>query len=1349
MGHLRYYHSRLAPTISNSWTRPAGTFNAGLLDSSSSTPGWPALHPAGVSRSLYRARFSSKGTCRFLPLTNADQRADINHATIPYTANNGWPTPRSQPSPGRREYAMQPPPLTTSFNNHQFQGQGLGVGLGTGYLSTPISTTSLSSPFTQSPAVNSAGAALGSSPMASRAYNAPYNPQDWGPVHHGPVSANQSPYSQSGNMVRIVPQHRYANPEMASPPPPYSPPSQQQQHPDHPTHTTPTLHSTSPDAGSPYMGSRQQSIPRTRPLSVVSLPPPPPLPQAAPSSRSSSHNRAEVYHDQSYNAGSRPYIMVSEDNLHHAQPQPNPYGYQNTALQRDDSGRAPNSRRAVSAGPVVGSASTSRATSHSRSRSPPQNAAWEPGMPLPPPPPGPPPVPRSQSVNGLSDASSSRTSHVPTRTARQPPSLGTGLGSIPPTPAGWVDEGQVDLAPKPDRTPLNIDTSNQTVSRDANGSGSTGTAHTSRNSVHRNSMNSGLFRSPAVRDTSAKGIRERRTERRNRQSQVFDDYSAVSNSTNPWADALDQLKPSNLVFDDQHNAEKSRSDGTSRHTPRSNHSVTSDMPTSQSRASSTSLFSSNRSPFSTPRGAEPSPLGSSHRYAQTPPFSPNPDQPATFQKSSSQAIPPKALPTPPLQPGQDSRPSSGLSRREERPVSHILHLPNDTVSSPTLQPRWPSLHRGQSLDSVVNQDSDLIQNATRRHKEFIEKEASATDEAEALRLFTEYIIAETQIRRERYAKIFDAGSFDLDQFKQSLFQLPPKPAPEPVNRRSLKGPRLDIPTTRGESSWNNYKPCLSPIASLGISNDESSRGRAPSRWWESRTGSGSEGGERRVQRSKRESKYMGLPLGLRSNGSAEQTDDPFNPYAGYGPDEYPPEKVGWHEDQHHHQALPEYPTPSQSSYSTSTEPSKMDVSRLITLPPPYPRHYPAVTNSHPDLITYRTVVRSISDHSEIKSTRQRHASETETLWTTHKTTLKENRRQFKTNIQSQIADGSISFAEAAEAEAALINDENARERNLTKQLLDTFQDSVLTPLRSILTDRIDRASTCITDLQSKLLNAAAHETPDQSLEEGDEKPELLEKLTTLKWLFEAREQLHRELYDLITSRDEKYRDLVVLPYKQSSNSEKMASTSAFFVKDALDRRANFESNALARLESFQEVIEENVVRGVEMQLSAFWDIAPGLNTLVQSLPGNLEGFQIQIPNNEIDENPSYIMHPLQYLYTLVSHAEKSSYQYIESQINLLCLLHEVKSAVMRANCKLLETERVRAGESEETVKGEIEGVRASEERVLTNDLKEKVATVEGQWAEALGSQIGDLKGRVRGQLERDGGWEEVESLETA
>ena len=144
---------------------------------------------------------------------------------------------------------------------------------------------------------------------------------------------------------------------------------------------------------------------------------------------------------------------------------------------------------------------------------------------------------------------------------------------------------------------------------------------------------------------------------------------------------------------------------------------------------------------------------------------------------------------------------------------------------------------------------------------------------------------------------------------------------------------------------------------------------------------------------------------------------------------------------------------------------------------------------------------------------------------------------------------------------------------------------------------------------------------------------------------------------------------------------------------------------------------------------------------------SLAGFQVQIPTNEYEENPSYQNHPLQYLYTLVSHAEKSSYQYIESQTNLFCLLHEVKSAVMRANCKLMVAERVRLGEDEDHVRREMQESRADEERSLTHDLKDKVATVEGQWAEALGSAIQGLRERVKEQLIDENGWEELEQLQ--
>ncbi|PLB55049.1 hypothetical protein P170DRAFT_374521 [Aspergillus steynii IBT 23096] len=1304
---------------------------------------------------------------------------------------NGWPAPHAgssnQPSPSRRDHAVQPPPLTTALSGQQFQG--LGVALGAGYASTPLSTTSLSSPFTQSqsPAVTTPGGfPATSSAMASRQYTVPYNPQDWGPVNGAHMHAAQSAYPQANNMLRVMSHHRpagHSEMSLSPPPPPYSPPSQpqQQQHRDH-VNQGPAMRagSASPGAVSTYNGQvhhgadtpveyRQQPLPRTRPLSVVgdagltrqvSLPPPPPLPQGVPSSRSSSHNRTDVYREQpAFASSSRAYVMASPPSMQPSHPS-NHNNHMVATAQYDDMSRPPASRRAVSAGPIVGSASTSRATSQSRSRSPP-GGGWEPGMPLPPPPPGPPPSStRSQSVSGLSDASSLRHSQSAARTTRTrpPPVLGTGLDSIPPTPADWVEEGSAEARQR-GKAPLHIDTTSTSLHRpDTNGTGSVTSAHPSQSS-----STSGLFRSPAIRDTSTKGIRERRVERRNRQSQVMDDFSAVSMSSNPWAEALEQVKPSNLVLDDVNvTPEHPRQQATTRATPRSNHSVGSDgqQPTSRSRASSTGLFS-NRSSFSTPR-AEPSPLGPSRGYAQTPPFSPDGDKPSTFPKGASPALPPKALPTPPLQSAQEVHPPSRPGSREDRPVSHILHLPNDQLQSvSTLSPRRVPMSQGPSLNSVVNQDATFMNDAIQRHKEFIEKEAGAADEAEALRVFTEFIIAESQVRRERYSKIWGSNSLDLEGVRRKLFELPPKPAPPPqpvvppsLSRRPSRGaPRLDIPQqSRPESAWwSNYKPCLSPIASLSMSNDEmSSRGRAPSRWWESK--SSSEGGERRILRSKRESKYMGLPRESlqwpqgRDSVEASNSSDAFesgDQFTAYGPDEYPPEKVGWHEDF----APSEYS--STAGHSISKETQKMDVSRLITLPPPYPRHHPAVNNSHPDLVAYRTLVRSISDLSEVKTTRQRHKTEVETLSQAHQERIQEGRRQFKANIQSQIQQGSITFAEAAEAEAALIEEENKHERNLAKQELDAYQNTVLKPMHAILNDRITKATTCINELRSKMFDDAQHETPDQTQEEGDEKPELLEKLTQLKWLFEAREQLHREMHDLVSDRDEKYKAVVLLPYKQKLNEEKVRETNAFFVKDAQDRRVNYEAAALARLESFLAVIEENAARGVELQLSAFWDIAPSLLTLVQQVPEDLDGFQIQIPANEYEENPSYHRHPLQYLYTLISHAEKSSYQYIESQINLFCLLHEVKSAVMKANCKLMEAQRIRQGEAEDSVRREMQDSRADEERALTNDLKDKVATVEGQWTEALGSAIQGLRERAKEQLMEENGWEDLERLEEA
>ncbi|CAG8306055.1 unnamed protein product [Penicillium salamii] len=1264
-----------------------------------------------------------------------------NHADEqPVNHYPGWSiaaSPSNQPSPSRREHAVQPPLLTTALSGSQYQGLGAGLGL----TPTPLSSTSLSSPFThgQSPCVPTPtnGRSVSSSSMASRnAYNVPYNPQDWGP----PGRSQAQGYAPPAPMHRT--QRNDPDASLSPPPPPYSPPN----NPNRMTQTFPGQGSSNfmETPSPPNHRESEYDMPaqyqrrsnRPRPLSMVyssdsgshhqSLPPPPP-PQG-PANRSVSQSRVEYqgtpYGDQTANYNTPPSHRLRP---HQAQIQS---GFPQTPAHLETPSRPPASRRAASAGAVVSSAGSSRAASQSRNRSP-SNSNWEPGMPLPPPPPGPPPTTRSVSVSGSSESSmrtpQGSSTHDSGRTSRRaPPVLGTGLGSIPPTPADWIDEAYLNNRPTEE---LYVDTAKAAK-------------HTESTDPHDPSHqktpgSGGLFRSSAVRDPSAKGIRERRIERRNRQSQVFEPPSAISQNGNPWADALEQIKPSNLILPEQSSSpDQIRHPSSAKYTPtpRSTRSVASEgQPApSRSRASSGGLFSE-QSPYGTPK-QQPSSAGPSAAFAHTPPFSPGGVGSAGYPKEASQAVPPKALPTPPLNSAKDARPRSRAPSRgaESRPISHILHMPNDTVSmmKPLSPRRTPSQSPQASMESVMRQDSTFLQDAVQRHKAFVEKEASAADETEALKTFADYILAEAQIRRQRYSKAWD--SFQVEDVRRNLFELP-------VTKTGPGLPKLDIPQNRANRPetawWNNYQPCLSPIASLNMSNDEmSSRGRAPSRWWESKTGSSSDGAGRRVQRSKRESKYMGLPPLQWDQELTPQQDVSMN----YGPHEYPPEKVGWHEDSPANSTGTGYRYPGSRS---------LDISRLITMPPPYPRHHPAVNNSHPDLVTHRTTVRSITDLTEVKTTRHRYKSDMERMLQEHQQQIDEGRRHFKANIQSQIQEGSLTFAEAAEAEAAMIVEENELERQMIKRQLDTYQEIVLKPMNAILVDRISRATSCIDELSSILSDDAQRGTPDETQEEGDEKPELLEKLTQLKWLFEAREQLHRESFDLVSDRDDKYKAVALLPYKQTKNEDKLRETQAFFSQDALDRRVQFENEALTRLESFLYVIEQNVVRGVEVQLSAFWDIAPSLLALVQQVPENLQGFQVQIPSDEYDENPSYHAHPLQYLYTLLSHAEKSSYQFIESQTNLLCLLHEVRSAVMRANRVLVEAERIKCGETEENVRREMMETRADEELALTTDLKEKVATVEGQWTEALGSQIEELRERVKEQLVREDGWEDLEQLE--
>jgi hypothetical protein len=357
--------------------------------------------------------------------------------------------------------------------------------------------------------------------------------------------------------------------------------------------------------------------------------------------------------------------------------------------------------------------------------------------------------------------------------------------------------------------------------------------------------------------------------------------------------------------------------------------------------------------------------------------------------------------------------------------------------------------------------------------------------------------------------------------------------------------------------------------------------------------------------------------------------------------------------------------------------------------------------------------------------------------------------QVRENIAEQVRLGHMSYSEAAAAEETFRKSEAKKDLATFRREFDAYKPEVMTPLHALLSERITKASASISQLQAGLSTSVSESSPEAPMEEGDERPELLEKLKLLKWLVEAREALHRGLFELESDRDERYRHLVTSDLKGRGEPEsKLKEADRFFGKDRMDRRAKFEREARSRMEDLAAAIDTHVSRGVEDQLSAFWDIAPGLLELVKKIPeseARLEELPVAIQRKEIEENPSYVEYPLQYLHGLLRHAEKATYQFIENQVGLLCLLHEVGLCVMRAGLRVVEVDRCAAegvSEDDPEVQREMSELGRFEEERLTGELKDRVGVVEGQWRDALGGSLSSCLDRVERVLRETGGWDE-------
>jgi hypothetical protein len=976
---------------------------------------------------------------------------------------------------------------------------------------------------------------------------------------------------------------------------------------------------------------------------------------------------------------------------------------------------------------------------------------------------------------GLDSNVNEQTLNLPAPPTRRPGQ--STLAPIPPTPVGWHEDPR-NRSKSPAARGLYIDTSPQAIQSQfapAQHGDNEDASVSSGPTVSTCHSSSTLYRSPKTKRDTSLGIRERRSESRAARERV-------EPNNNPWAQDMDAATPNDLVLRTP-DAALGRRVASDRNTPRSAGAL-------RTPRSAQLVVEDSGSSNTTPR-ADSYKRVASGAFVPTPPFSPGTDTFDHFhaQKPQATAFPTKALPTPPLRYYADDGPSNLTSQSggANRSTSQNSHL---SESRPQIS--------SASTPKAVELDP-FAQASIERHRLFVDRESAAQNDHERLELFAEFIVAESRLRRDRYSGAFDAIAGDIVDLTRDLWRShnstgrrsatpSAQGASVPSGRRSQASTIGESPDTRfsnsvpttaaspassvtnftphteqdspssansqrnRDASWNNnYQPCLSPIPSMAVStvpDEQDSRGRSASRWWEASNEGDSNGiGSRRLERSKRESKYMSLPKEARESlqWAGENEPSPAMPSGSslqptYGANEYPPEKTGFHEDM---QAAPAQSYGFHPNSAPATpDPHGLDVSRLVTLPPPYPRHHPAVNNSHPDLASIRSNLRNVADLEEVKKVKELFTFKSKTLKEQESALLTDRRAQLRYNVQHNVRNGQMTFDDAAKAEADFEAREDKRAQDAVQSLFDSFQADVANPLHAMFCERITKVSASIEHLKGRLSNDAQEFNPNQTQEEGDEQPELLEMLTLLKWLFEAREQLHKEMFELEDERNDLYKDIIVLPYIQAKNDQKVKEASVFFSRDAQDRKVVFEKEILKRYEDFMNSIEENVTRGVEAQLSAFWDIAPGLLTIVQKIPQRLVGFDILIPPQEYQENPVYHDFPLQYLYSLLAHAGRSASQFIESQTNLLCLLHEVKTGVMTAGSHLLQTQRILEGEDLASVERETRAIREDEESRLTDDLKDKVGLVESQWGEALGNGLEDCKKRVETFLINSGGWDE-------
>ncbi|RPA94744.1 hypothetical protein L873DRAFT_1846478 [Choiromyces venosus 120613-1] len=742
--------------------------------------------------------------------------------------------------------------------------------------------------------------------------------------------------------------------------------------------------------------------------------------------------------------------------------------------------------------------------------------------------------------------------------------------------------------------------------------------------------------------------------------------------------------------------------------------------------------------FSPPPEATPKP---SFSAAASPPFSP--DNNRVRRKPihiTSPPVnnyePPKQLPTPPPGVERDSK---------FRPVSHLLHLPN---AGGQLQPPL--------IEEEEEEMDAFYLSAMERHRKMIRLETTASTDEERVGLWLDYVLKECELRKERYSRVVGKmrssltaklGSAFLEETQQNL--TPISPVMKGMDGEDVEMENTQESRRRPETQWwgqylnsnsfDNGNPTDVALEAR-IRDEESSRGRTSSRWWEASAEGGSVSdhlavrsdgmGDDEFGMARSGHRYARTPrASLREIAEHVTTPRssqlPGDPVSYAGSSTYPPDRKTMSMSRSRSR-----PAHSQSRTRAPVRPVKtsLDIAPLLTLLPPYPRVYPAVNNAHPQLAVFRNLVRTLNDLSSITAIKADFSAASSTRKETFTIESLKRRNQHSEYIQSLYSTPAgnktqkrLSFDQLETLNTDFQNRENVLTEESLKSEFDLFQAQVVDAVHAELRERISAASAAYSDLAAEIIANVDNPLGGQE-EGGDQVPELLEKLTCLKWVFDVREQLHREVFDLVSERNRRYKEVIITPFFASRLADKIREAEDFFTADENARRINADKESLSRYEGFLDLVENHVVKGVEKQISAFWEVAPLIMECFEKIPTDLTNVHPIVPPEEYHENPAYLREPLRYLHSKIEMAEKSIYQFVEGQTNLLCLLHEVKTLSVAAGWKVrlpgLENARIQ------------EERREKEEAVLTEDLKEKVKMLESEWQESLGGVFEEVRGRV-------------------